>query len=72
MLHSQAVLAEITALGKESKLHSFEQAKAIYLYPGLMSVDNGLLTPTFKSKRPQITKFFRKHLDSLYTALGRK
>lgn len=68
----QTVLENITKLGKEAKLQSFEQAKAVYLFPGLMSVENDLLTPTFKCKRPQATKFFQKQLDALYKALDEK
>ncbi|CAO1443606.1 unnamed protein product [Diamesa tonsa] len=35
-------------------LKSFENVKDIYLHPDLFSVQNQLLTPTFKSRRPQI------------------
>ncbi|XP_053967861.1 long-chain-fatty-acid--CoA ligase 5-like isoform X1 [Anastrepha ludens] len=46
--------------GKQSGLKSFEQVKDIYLHPDPFSVQNGLLTPTFKAKRPQLNKTVRE------------
>lgn len=60
------ILDDITHLGKESALKSFEQVKDIYLHPDPFSVQNGLLTPTLKSKRPQLRKYFKPQLDDLY------
>ena len=42
------------------------QAKDIYLCAEPFSVDNGLLTPTFKSKRPQLRKHFKPQIDDMY------
>lgn len=67
----KAVLAEITALGKQSLLKSFEQAKAIYLDSEPWTVELGLLTPTFKSKRPQLRKHYQAQIDSMYTELNK-
>ncbi|KAI8905752.1 hypothetical protein DFJ77DRAFT_435296 [Powellomyces hirtus] len=46
-----AVLKDIQQLGKKSGLHAFEIPRAVYLTPEPMSVENGMLTPTFKTKR---------------------
>ena len=47
----QAVLEDLGRYGKEDKLRGFEFVRAIHLEPEFFSVDNGLLTPTFKLKR---------------------
>jgi long-chain acyl-CoA synthetase len=47
----QAILADLQVFAKEDKLRGFEYVKAIALEPNSFSVDNGLLTPTFKLKR---------------------
>ena len=62
-------LVDITREGKEGGLHSFEQAKAIVLYPDPFSVENSLLTPTFKLKRPILKKHFAETFVQLYDQL---
>jgi len=63
------ILEDMLSLGREAGLHSFEQVKDIYLHPELFSIQNGLLTPTLKSKRPQLRKYFQPQLDELYHKL---
>ncbi|GMR46570.1 hypothetical protein PMAYCL1PPCAC_16765, partial [Pristionchus mayeri] len=58
----RAVLENIQAAGKAAGLFSFEQVKDIYLEAELFSVENGLLTPTLKSKRNQLKTRFAKQL----------
>uniref|UniRef100_A0A8C1SEB8 Arachidonate--CoA ligase n=1 Tax=Cyprinus carpio TaxID=7962 RepID=A0A8C1SEB8_CYPCA len=53
----KAVLEDMTAVGKEAGLKSFEQVKDLYLHPEMFSVSNGLLTPTLKSKRYEFQCF---------------
>ena len=54
------------ATAKEAKLKGFEIAKTIHLESALFSVENDLLTPTFKSKRPQLQKKYQAVIDAMY------
>lgn len=65
----KAILADLTKVGKANGLHSFEQVKDIYLFPEMFSVENGLLTPTFKSKRTDLKKKFQSQIDEMYKDL---
>lgn len=47
----------------------FFQVKKIHLHDELFSVEKGLLTPTMKSKRVDLKKYFQKELDELYSNL---
>ncbi|PIO26080.1 hypothetical protein AB205_0067850, partial [Aquarana catesbeiana] len=42
------------------------KVKDIALYPEMFSIQNGLLTPTLKAKRPEQRKYFQKQIDELY------
>ncbi|XP_008560357.1 long-chain-fatty-acid--CoA ligase 5 isoform X1 [Microplitis demolitor] len=55
--------------GREAGLKSFEQVKDIYLHPDPFSVQNGLLTPTLKTKRPQLKAYFKPQIEDLYQNL---
>ncbi|XP_004836689.1 long-chain-fatty-acid--CoA ligase 6 isoform X2 [Heterocephalus glaber] len=63
----KAILEDLVRLGKESGLHSFEQVKAIYIHCDMFSVQNGLLTPTLKAKRPELREYFRTQIEELYS-----
>ncbi|XP_044517843.1 long-chain-fatty-acid--CoA ligase 6 isoform X2 [Gracilinanus agilis] len=63
----QAIMDDMIRLGKESGLHTFEQVKAIYIHSDMFSVQNGLLTPTLKAKRPELRDYFKKQLEELYS-----
>ncbi|XP_028395411.1 long-chain-fatty-acid--CoA ligase 5-like [Dendronephthya gigantea] len=65
------ILKDIIAKGKEAKLASFEQVKAILLLSELFSIENGLLTPTLKSKRFTMQKRFAEEIDKLYEDVER-
>uniref|UniRef100_A0A2K6Q1W9 Long-chain-fatty-acid--CoA ligase n=1 Tax=Rhinopithecus roxellana TaxID=61622 RepID=A0A2K6Q1W9_RHIRO len=62
----KAVLEDLQKIGKESGLKTFEQVKAVFLHPQPFSIENGLLTPTLKAKRGELSKYFRTQIDSLY------
>lgn len=46
----KVILKELHLLGQRDGLKSFEQVKDIYIHDELFSIENGLLTPTLKSK----------------------
>lgn len=62
------ILKDMNAKAKEFKLSGFEQVKSIHLDHNEFSVENGLLTPTFKLKRPQLVQRYRDSLNKLYEA----
>uniref|UniRef100_A0A8B9G7R1 Long-chain-fatty-acid--CoA ligase n=1 Tax=Amazona collaria TaxID=241587 RepID=A0A8B9G7R1_9PSIT len=66
----QAIMEDMVRLGKESGLHSFEQVKAIYIHSDMFSVQNGLLTPTLKAKRPELRAYFKKQIEELYSSVS--
>ena len=43
--------------------------KDIYLHDDLFSVQNNLLTPTFKAKRNELQKKFQSQLDDMNSRL---
>ncbi|XP_063244280.1 long-chain-fatty-acid--CoA ligase 6 isoform X2 [Bacillus rossius redtenbacheri] len=65
----QLIMDDMVSWGKECGLRSFEQVKDIYLHPDPFSVQNGLLTPTLKSKRPQLKQYFKPQIEDMYSKL---
>lgn len=63
------VIKDVTQLGKTGGLKGFEQIKDVYLHHELFSIDNGLLTPTMKSKRNELQKYFQNEIDEMYKNL---
>ncbi|KGL72542.1 Long-chain-fatty-acid--CoA ligase 6, partial [Tinamus guttatus] len=66
----RAIMEDMVRLGKESGLHSFEQVKGIYIHSDMFSVQNGLLTPTLKAKRPELRVYFKKQIEELYSSIS--
>ncbi|CAN1232892.1 Long chain acyl-CoA synthetase 7, peroxisomal [Linum perenne] len=65
-----AVLADMDSVGREAQLRGFEFAKAVTLVPEPFTLENGLLTPTFKIKRPQAKEYFAKAISNMYAELS--
>lgn len=65
----KAILEDLIKIGKQSGLKSFEQVKEIYLHPEMLTIENGLLTPTLKAKRADVAKYFKSQIDDLYTKI---
>ncbi|GFZ14130.1 long-chain acyl-CoA synthetase 6 [Actinidia rufa] len=65
-----AVLADMDAVGREVQLRGFEFAKAVTLVVEPCTMENGLLTPTFKIKRPQAKAYFAKAIANMYAELS--
>ncbi|KAM7462764.1 hypothetical protein LguiA_030885 [Lonicera macranthoides] len=64
------VLADMDAVGRDAQLRGFEFAKAVTLVPEPFTVENGLLTPTLKIKRPQAKEYFAKAIADMYAELS--
>ncbi|KAF3327198.1 long chain acyl-CoA synthetase 6 [Carex littledalei] len=60
-----AVLADMDQVGREAQLRGFEFAKAVTLVSEPFTLENGLLTPTFKKKRPQAKEYFAKAIADI-------
>uniref|UniRef100_A0A3Q3DZE2 Arachidonate--CoA ligase n=1 Tax=Labrus bergylta TaxID=56723 RepID=A0A3Q3DZE2_9LABR len=65
----KAILSDMTKLGKEAGLKSFEQVKDVYLHPEQFTIENGLLTPTLKAKRAELKALFQPQIDTMYAKL---
>ncbi|XP_072281258.1 long-chain-fatty-acid--CoA ligase 5 [Pyxicephalus adspersus] len=65
----KAILEDMVKIGKQAGLKSFEQVKDIYVHQEMLSVENGLLTPTLKAKRAEVAKYFRVQIDELYSKI---
>lgn len=65
----EMIFKDIVRIGKEAGLKTFEQVANIALYPELFSLENNLLTPTFKNKRPVLRKKFQSVIDDLYAEI---
>lgn len=62
----KAALKELDRLAKKNKFNSYERVRAIRLLLDPFSIDNELLTPTLKLKRPQTAKKYRNLIDEMY------
>ena len=54
-----------------SEFPGYAQVRRVSLYLEPWSIENGLLTPTLKTKRPQLLKTFAKDIESMYESLAR-
>jgi len=63
------VMTEINKVGKANGLHGFEIPKAIHLSDKPFTVEDGLLTPTFKLKRQQAREKFEKVIERMYAEM---
>ena len=60
------LLQELQQTGKDAKLKGFEMIRALKISDEEFTVNNDLLTPTFKPKRPNLKKRFLKDLERMY------
>ncbi|RCN39303.1 AMP-binding enzyme [Ancylostoma caninum] len=60
------VLSQLHHIGKENKLNSIEQVKRVYLEVEPFTVENDLLTPTLKAKRPQLRQKYKEIMSRIY------
>ncbi|KAB8342702.1 hypothetical protein FH972_022302 [Carpinus fangiana] len=62
-----AALKELEKTGKKSKFNTYERVRNIRLMLEPFTIENELLTPTLKLKRPQTAKKYRSVLDDMYS-----
>merc|ERR1711879_479724 len=67
----KAVLADLNDIGKKALLKSFEMAKNIHLDPEPWTVEKDLLTPTFKTKRPQLQRYYETEIENMYAEVNK-
>ncbi|TMW67703.1 hypothetical protein Poli38472_011323 [Pythium oligandrum] len=65
------VMDDLVRVGKEAQLRGFEFVKKLHFHPDPFSVDAGLITPTFKLKRPQLKAYFQEQIDAMYAAVNK-
>jgi long-chain acyl-CoA synthetase len=64
------IMAEIAKLCKEHKLNSLEKPKDIFLSAEAFSVENNILTPTFKLKRNACRQVYGKQVEDMYKEIA--
>jgi long-chain acyl-CoA synthetase len=65
----QVVLNDMIREGKKRDLMSYEQIKAIEFVKEPFTIENGLLTPTFKNRRYAIEKKYLDRFVELYKTI---
>jgi len=63
------IMANIKQIGKSNGLLGFEIPRSVFLSDELFSVENGLLTPTFKLKRQQAREMYEKEIEQMYAVM---
>ncbi|GAB2218726.1 hypothetical protein Drorol1_Dr00001955 [Drosera rotundifolia] len=66
-----AVLTDMDELGRQAELRGFEFVKAVTLVLEPFTLENDLLTPTFKVKRPQAKAYFAKAIRDMYSEIAK-
>ncbi|SAM85910.1 related to Long-chain-fatty-acid--CoA ligase 6 [Ustilago bromivora] len=61
-----AYLDQYTKIAQQNKMKGFEYIKGLYLTMQPFSVENGLLTPTFKVKRHEAVERFKDQIEQVY------
>ncbi|KAL9553112.1 hypothetical protein MBANPS3_003455 [Mucor bainieri] len=64
------LLKTLNAYGKQNDLKGFEQIRAIYVTNDEFTVENDLLTPTFKLKRETAKKVYQSQIEAMYATLS--
>ncbi|KAI8848064.1 hypothetical protein BC829DRAFT_427760 [Chytridium lagenaria] len=67
---TKALLKTLEEHGKKEGLKGFENIKALHLDSNLMSVENNLLTPTFKLKRFEAKKLYQAEINAMYASIA--
>lgn len=65
----KVIMDDIAKLARDKKLNSLEKPKDIFLAAEAFSVENDILTPTFKLKRNIGKKVYQAQIDEMYARL---
>lgn len=68
----KAILDQLTEVAKKHKLFGYQFVKAVHCDPIEWTIDNELLTPTFKLKRKKLGQKYEKEIQQLYKSLETK
>ena len=68
----KVISEELLRLAQENKLTGLEKPKEFHLTLDLFSVENDILTPTFKLKRNVAKKVYQGQLDEMYARMEAK
>ena len=60
------VLQTLRNVGKEKGLNGIEQIRSLHLHSELFTIEQELLTPSMKNRRPQLRSFFKTEIESMY------
>ena len=62
---AEAIQADLTKVGRAAKLQGFELPRGVILAPEF-TIEDDLLTPTMKLKRPNLKHRYLKEIDAMY------
>ena len=60
------ILSEVRHTSKINELQGFETVGEVFLEPNIFAVENDLVTPTFKLKRPQLKNYYSEQIEEMY------
>uniref|UniRef100_K3XB92 Long-chain-fatty-acid--CoA ligase n=1 Tax=Globisporangium ultimum (strain ATCC 200006 / CBS 805.95 / DAOM BR144) TaxID=431595 RepID=K3XB92_GLOUD len=60
------VLGDMEQVAKEYKLFRFERVQKLHVHATAFSLEDDLVTPTFKPKRNNLARFFAKEIADMY------
>lgn len=64
-----AILQQMNESAKKHSLFGYQMVRAIYVEPKEWTIDNNLLTPTFKLKRKAIGDKYKTQIEDLYSKI---
>lgn len=64
----QAILQQIQEVSKEAKLQGFETVRAIFVETNPFTVENDLVTPTFKLRREKLRDYYARQIEAMYAS----
>lgn len=67
----QVIKDDMQRLGTEKKLSSLERPKEFILWHDLFSIENNLLTSTFKMKRAVAKEYFQAQINAMYEKIAK-